>query len=326
MASSSAESVGDSAAYLRAHISYDASNVRCGAGFRACAMLRGIRGHEGVCWATEFLLNPPLDAVLQDTRAAGHAAVLQELAVGLLRAHESEEQKRILEGVPAERARMFSQHHEVRHAGQSGKSWLEAAESGTAARALAGGLGLAQTLLPQLWQGSQAGAAAQPMRPEDMLQLTSIFKGRWPFVGEKPSSPGEGKLGGMHTTMDVGWLMYYAGVAGGVVEPQPLTQAAFPKVLKQQGRKVRHFARRVGLGFTHYSVLETGLVEKARAHAPPPPWAASASRKPMWPGLWCILCEYLQMIEELGFDAVCQAMTVGGRRRRGRRGGRRRGR
>ena len=325
MASSSAESA-DFLAYLRRHLAYDASNARGGAGFRAFAMLRGMRGEKGARWGTDVLLRPPLDAVLQDTRAAGHAAALQQLAAGLLRAHEAEEQKLILGGVPAERARMFSQHHEGRHAGQSGKSWLEAAESGTAARALAGGLGLAQTLLPQLWQGSQAGAAAQPMRPEDVLELTSIFKGRWPFVGEKPSSPGEGKLGGMYTSMDVGRLMYYAGVADGVVEPQPLTQAAFQKVLKQQGRTVRHFARRVGLGFTHYSVLETGLVEKARAHAPPPPWAASASRKPMWPGLWCILCEYLQMIEELGIDAVRQAMTVGGRRRRGRRGGRRRGR
>ena len=315
MASSSAASVGDAAAYLRAHLAYDASNARCGAGFRAFGFLRGIRGQEGVRWATECLLRPPLDAVLQDTRAAGQAATLQELAVGLLRMHESEEQKRTFEGVPAEEAAKFSQHHEKRHAGQSGKHWLRAASSAAAAQSLAGGLALAQTLLPQLWLGSEPGAAAQPMRPEDVIELTSMFKGRWPF-------PGEGAAGGDYSAMDVGRLLFYAAAADGVVAPQPLTETAFQAVLAQQGKTVRLFARRVGLGFQQYSALERGLVEKAKAHEPPPPWAASASGVPMWPGTFLLVCEYAQTLEEVGIGAVRQAIPVGGR---GRRGGRRRG-
>ena len=305
-----AASAAEPAAYLRAHLAYDACNARQLAGFRAFAMLRGIRGREGALWGTEQLLRPPLDAVLDDTRAAGNAAVLQEAALGLLRAHTAEETNRVFEGQAAELAAKFSQHKEGRHAGQSGKRWLQAAASAVEAQALASGLALAQTLLPQLWLGSEPGAEARPMPPKDVIALTSIFKARWPF-------PGENALGHNYCAMDVGRLLYYAAAADGVVLPQPLSQKAFQKLLARQGRTVRVFLRRIGFDFKHYCALETGLVEKAKAHEPPPPWAASASGTVMWPGLFCLLCEYLQTIDEFGIDTVRRAIT----RRRGGGGG-----
>ena len=231
-----AASAGEPAAYLRAHLTYDACNARQLAGFRAFAMLRGIRGRDGGLWGTEELLRPPLDAVLEDTRAAGNAAVLQEAALGLLRAHTAEETKRVFEGQTAESAAKFSQHKEGRHAGQSGKRWLQAAASAVEAQALASGLALAQTLLPQLWLGSEPGAEARPMPPNDVIALTSIFKARWPFPGHR-----ENALGHNYCAMDVGRLLYYAAAADGVVLPQPLNQKAFQKVLAKQGKTVRVF-------------------------------------------------------------------------------------
>ena len=102
--------------YLRTHLAYDAVNARALAGWRAFAVLRGIRGVEGVRWATELLLQPPLDASLQDTRVAESAGVLQELVVALALAHSAEEQRLVCEGVKADVAAKFSQHHEGRPA------------------------------------------------------------------------------------------------------------------------------------------------------------------------------------------------------------------
>ena len=299
-----AESARDHLSYLRAHLGYDASNVRGLAGIRSFGVLRGIRGLDGVPWATELLLRPPLDAVLQDTRAAGNAAAIQEIAAHLLRYHGEEEAKRVSQGESAKSAAMFSQLHDNRHAGQSGKHWLNAAAQPVDAQALAGGLALAQALFPQLWLGSQPGAAARPMSTKDVIALNSIFKGRWPF-------PGEGHLGGHYSSMDVGRLLFYAAVADGVVQPTPLTEKAFQAVTAKQGKHVRAFWRNAGLTFEHYSMLEAWLVEKAKSHQPPPPWAASASRVPTWPGTCVALCEYAQLVAELGIEAVREVITGG---------------
>ena len=158
--------------YLRTHLAYELSNVRSAVGFRTCCLLRGTRGVDGTRWAAQVLQRPPFSVLLQDTRAACAGPVLQQVVRGLLTAHEEEEHRLIFAGEAAESAARFSQHHEGRHAGQSGKFWLEAAESAVSASQMAMCLALVQTLLPQLWLGDAVPRVAKLMRDGDPAAST----------------------------------------------------------------------------------------------------------------------------------------------------------
>ena len=266
-------------------------------------MLRGIRGYEGVRCATQVLLESQApEAVLQDSRVVGQAPVVQEAALGLVRAHEAEEQRRVFKGQAAVPAARFSQHNEGRHAGQSGKLGLESV-SARSSQALAGGIALAQTLLPQLWLGSEGGASAEEMQPDDVCQLVVVVKGRWPLA----AWAGEEKRGGDYSAMDVGRLLYYAAAADGVLLPSLLTETVLEMLLGKQGKAVKDLARAIGFVFAHYQLLEAGLSRKAKAHELAPSWAAPASARPMWPGVFICLCAYHQTLTEFSMSAIRMA-------------------
>ena len=142
-----AKSKADIASYLRKHIFYDACNVRSMVGWRTFAMLRGIRGVEGAAWGLGCLLQPSLCDVLEDTRLPAAAIMLQEIARFLLAQHELEEQRLVLAGAAPVLAAKFSQHHEGRRAGQSGRHWLLAAASVGGAHKFATGLAMATDVL-----------------------------------------------------------------------------------------------------------------------------------------------------------------------------------
>ena len=160
----SADGDGNALSFLRTHLSYAFSNLRSVVGFRAMSLLRGIRGVDGTRWARRILTSPSMSVHLLDTRAACAAPVLQHLVTGLISAHAEEERRLVLHGeAAADSAARFSQHHDGRHAGQSGKWWLESAASADAAKQMAICVAHAQALLPQLWLGDGVPRLAQPI-------------------------------------------------------------------------------------------------------------------------------------------------------------------
>ena len=301
---SSAASVGvdASAGYLRTHLAYELSNVRSVVGFRTCCLLRGIRGVDGTRWAAQVLQGPPFCDLLADTRAACATPILQQVVRGLHTAHEQEEQRRIFEGEAAVSAARFSQHHEGRHAGQSGKFWLDEVESASSAIQMAFCLALVQTLLPQLWLGDRAPRVAKPMQDADLMTLVTLFAQRWPFVSTRsPATAGD------YTAMDFGRLFCIAAVADGVVEPQSLSRVAFVAVEALQGRSVQRFHRDVDFGYVQYAKLHAKLVKDARTHCAPPEWAVEASTRPLWPGVFVLCCEYSQCVNKFGYARLRSA-------------------
>ena len=119
----------------------------------------------------------------------------------------------------------------------------------------------AQALLPQLCLDDQEKPPPRLLPDDELIQLTIGFSKIWPFVPLSKEKPL--RMGGDYTGMDVGRLMYLAGVTQGVIEPAPLSAKAFAKLLKLQGGSVRNFAQTIGFDYGAYLTLHSLLAYKA---------------------------------------------------------------
>ena len=255
--------VQDPARKVRQHLSSQMENARVLAGFRAFVILRGIRGEHGVSWASRLMLaEPRLQEVLEDTRFAFAGRSLQEAVMILRRAHDDEVQKRVFNGEEAGAASRFSQHKDGRHAGQSGKHWLEAAAAAASADRLAAMIARCLQFLPALWAPpEEKDAEPPPLSDEALLELTFVAFKQWPMP--PAGAAGGARFAGDYTSMDVGRLAYLAAVADGAIAPASLSKGVFEAILKRQGKHVRQFCLDLGFDELDFHTLQAELSERA---------------------------------------------------------------
>jgi len=180
----------------------------------------------------------------------GETADLRELVQGLVEAHEAEAQRR--GGDPK-----FSQHHEGRHAGQSGCWWLAEAATEEGARLLSTCAGRLAEVLPVFgWKPPAVAAGGRP-GPSSMVDegdpthappptqhrltdsgITALLR-----AGQAVFPMPGGKAAGEYTSMDLGRLSWTVAVLLGLTEPVPLGKESFDAFVKMQGRNTQRTQR-----------------------------------------------------------------------------------
>lgn len=255
--------VHDPARMIRHHLMSQMENARVLAGFRALAILRGIRGEQGVEWATrQMLVERRLQEVLEDTRFAFAGRSLQEAIMILRRAHDDEVQKRVFDGEAVAVANRFSQHKDGRHAGQSGKHWLEAAAAAASADRLAAIIARCLQFLPPLWTPHNDREHEPPPLSDDaLLELTHVAWKQWPMPSA--GAAGGARTGGDYTAMDVGRLIYITAVADGAIAPATLSKPVFESLMKRQSLHVRQFCAELRFDERDFNHLQAELSQRA---------------------------------------------------------------
>ncbi len=180
-------------------------------------------------------------------------------------------------------AAKFSQHKDGRHAGQSGKAWVQVLRDAEPAR------GLAQAIENVVSVAPCALARCPPDQPvtlsdAQMSALHTSALGTWPFVGSK--------WAGDYTSMDVGRLWWTSGVVLGNLAAQRLGPQSFELLLKMQGSGTRKLYSELGVDKDVFDAIHTELTLKARPQQPPPAWSAPASQTVLSPGVLVHVCEY----------------------------------
>ena len=250
--------------------------------WRSYSLLRGMRGAVGVRWAMPILLEPAHLRQLADTGPGDKVRVLHGLILTLLDRHNEEERRLCLAGEEAEEARKFSQHRFDRHAGQSGKAWLEEASAHPAR--LEAALSSLAACLPGVWSGSRSEQSLDDVGWKDLL---SAVYGLWPMVGERGAND--------YTAMDVGRL---SGVMPIILQQMPRSsfgRKSFALSAKQQGKAATETWKSFGV-----NSAQSFLALEARLHAAALQVAPEFGKSPEWaqpdavcsPMVCVALCEY----------------------------------
>lgn len=135
----------------------------------------------------------------------------------------------------------FSQHHEGRHAGQSGHWWLEEAATEHGAQALSRCIAHMAVALPVFgWKPSamvaEGGAPQHCLTDAGLAALLRVGLGRFPMPG--------GKFAGSYTSMDLGRLCWTVAVLMGLTAKAPLGKQSCRLFLKMQGKGARRICHK----------------------------------------------------------------------------------
>ena len=204
-------------------------------------------------------------------------------------AHEAEVQRQ----GGSDEAKMFSQHREGRHAGQSGVWWLQAAATPDGAAGLRMCAARLTAILPLGW--------LQPARPTAltdaaMSDLLCTCQGIFPFAREATA--------GDYTAMDLGRLAWMMALLLGKVVAAPLGTLSFNTVMHMQGAATKRAWKQRGIDEHTFQLLEWRLRDAvARAatkeRLPMPSWTPAKSSM-VWVQVAVHICEYSQTLVDLG--------------------------
>ena len=205
---------------------------------RAFVLLRGVRGDQGVAWLGEELRKPSAFKMLSDGSLGGDVQTMLTLLKNFTGKHHEEVVRRQeLLGEDAETARKFSQHHDGRHAGQSGENWLSNAATPQGCVGLVQAMKQLQYIAPVAW-GYMPG---RPVALSDtqVFHMLDAAKGTWPLPSQKNARE--------YTSMDVGRLYWTLGVVLHRFQNLPLGPTAFASMLRKQGANTQTMWEKLGL-------------------------------------------------------------------------------
>ena len=153
--------------------------------------------------------------------------VFQRLVQQLIEAHDAEAQQ---EG----RNDKFAQHHEGRHAGMSGRWWLQEAVTQQGLRSLEVCVGRIAEALPVFGIGATSMVDVAPVHHLIDDGLAAVFR-----VGHGLFPMPQGKTAGDYTSMDLGRLCWTIAVLLGLTEPVPLGEKSFKVLMQMQGKNTQ---------------------------------------------------------------------------------------
>ena len=256
-----------------------------------------MRGDQGVAWLGKELREPSAFKMLSDGSLGGDVQTMLTLLKNFTGKHHEEVVRRQeLLGEDAETARKFSQHHDGRHAGQSGENWLSNAATPQGCVGLVQAMKQLQYIAPVAW-GYMPG---RPVALSDtqVFHMLDAVKGTWPLPSQKNARE--------YTSMDVGRLYWTLGVVLHRFQNLPLGPTAFASMLRKQGANTQTMWEKLGLAdHRHFATLVERLSRLYKPIMPPPSWAPSGT-KMLWPFVFVHVCEYSETLKDpkVGKDGI----------------------
>ncbi len=277
--------------WVRMRLLEDAEIGMALATVRAALLLCGVRGVEGMRWLSKELVSPEIFPLLTSSLPGTTEKVLHAITRG----HEREVVRRGETGSPVAEARKFSQHRQGRHAGQSGKWWLDAAATEVGCANFCRSVSAVLVALPVFgWKQPQQPSVMTDQEVADILRAP---RGVFPFAREQVAAD--------YTAMDVGRTLFLVGMFLRHVVPRSLGPSSFEVFSSCQSPNTRKLWADCGIdSHEAFCFLEDQIREAMAAAAVvkllPMPEKYPAAVMVSWGCVASHICEYKQTCNEEG--------------------------